>query len=227
MPQGAEMFMKRNPWLKVVEWWQAARRTVSSLFVYDVTARIRHVRRIYADVDREMRGFRKAAGLGCPGRCGHCCANSNVETTVLEMLPLAQELLRRGEAERWCQEADTKDFPGQCVFYAPDENSPDQGRCRVYAWRPLICRMFGFTGNRDKYGRLRLVACRVMKQLSPHLLEEALGSVDAGKSRPPVMADFVMRASMVDPELSKDSLGINEAFQKAVERLWLARKFGR
>lgn len=192
---------------------------------FDVTTKIRSVRRIYADVDRATRSFRKKAGLACPGRCGHCCANSNVETTVLEMLPLAEDLARRGEAEAWWQETENRDFPGQCVFYIPDEGDRDQGRCGVYALRPLICRMFGYTGNKDKYGRIRLVACSVMKRLFPQILEDALQRVDAGKDRPPVMADFIMRATMLDQELTKESLSINTAFKKAVERMWLSKQF--
>ncbi|MBF0122945.1 MAG: YkgJ family cysteine cluster protein [Candidatus Omnitrophica bacterium] len=192
---------------------------------YDVKIKIRSVRRIYVEVDRATQSFRKKVGLGCPDRCGHCCANSNVETTVLEMLPLAEELLRRGEAEAWWQETENRDFPGQCVFYIPDEGEQNQGRCGVYALRPLICRMFGYTGNKDKYGRIRLVACNVMKKLLPHVLEEALHRVDIGKDQPPVMADVIMRTSMLDPELTKESIAINTAFRKAVERMWLSRRY--
>ena len=210
---------------RISKYWHAAIARVFHCSPHDVRVKIRGVRRIYADVDQATRSFRKKVGLACPGRCGHCCANSNVETTVLEMLPLAQDLSRRGEAEAWWQETENRDFPGQCVFYIPDEGDRDQGRCGVYSLRPLICRMFGYTGNKDKYGRLRLVACNVMKRLFPQVLEEALERVDSGKDKPPVMADFIMRVAMIDPELTKESIAINDAFKKAVERMWLSKKF--
>lgn len=35
--------------------------------------------------------------------------------------------------------------------------------CTVYASRPLVCRVFGFSADRDKWGRLRYAPCRFME----------------------------------------------------------------
>jgi len=34
--------------------------------------------------------------------------------------------------------------------------------CTVYETRPLVCRVFGFAGDRDKWGHLRFAPCRHM-----------------------------------------------------------------
>ncbi|MBF0569569.1 MAG: YkgJ family cysteine cluster protein [Candidatus Omnitrophica bacterium] len=190
-----------------------------------VMARVRGVEKIYGEISRETGSFQKKAGLSCPGRCGHCCANSNVEATILEMLPLADALLHRGEVDRWWHKAEAQSFSGRCIFYAPDQGNENDGRCEVYALRPLICRLFGYSGNRDKYGKLRLVACGVMKKGAPIATEKALQEVFSGRLAPVAMADAVMRVAALDPELARESLPINLAFKKSIERMGLYRKF--
>jgi Fe-S-cluster containining protein len=121
----------------------------------------------------------------------------------------------------WYVRAEAQDFLGQCIFYVPSPSDKMHGCCQAYKLRPLICRLFAFAGNRDKHGHVRLVTCKVIKKALPVQAEKALSDVVSGQVSPPIMADLIMRASTLDPEMSRESLPINTAFKKAVDRLWL------
>ena len=54
---------------------------------------------LYTQIDKAVAEFQLKCGLRCPSGCGACCPTANVETTILEMMPLALEILRRGEAD--------------------------------------------------------------------------------------------------------------------------------
>jgi Fe-S-cluster containining protein len=183
--------------------------------------KVRKLRALFREVDARIRTFQQKTGLLCSERCGSCCESPHIETTELEMLPLAEALIRNSQAEGWYAQAERQDFQGQCVFFTASPADKMSGCCQVYALRPLICRLFAFGGNRDKNGRVRLVTCKVIKSARPAVAERALADVAEGKVVPPVMADLIMRASTLDPELSRESLPINTAFKNAVERLWL------
>jgi uncharacterized protein len=183
--------------------------------------KIGKLKALFTEVNSRTRAFQKKTGLTCPERCGACCESPHIETNELEMLPLADELIRSGKASEWYALAEARNFIGQCVFFVPSSSDKASGCCQVYAWRPLICRLFAFAGNRDKHGRVRLVTCKVIKAADPDRAEKTLSDVASGQVNPPVMADLIMRASTLDPEMSRESLPINTAFKKAVERLWL------
>jgi uncharacterized protein len=183
--------------------------------------KVAKLKTLFAEVSARARSFQDRTGLACPDRCGACCESPHIETTELEMLPLADELVRAGRSNEWYALAEQQGFRGQCIFYDQTPSEELRGCCRAYKLRPLICRLFAFAGNRDKHGHVRLVTCKVIKKARPVLAEKALADVLSGKVVPMVMADLMMRASTLDPEMSRESLPINTAFKKAVERLWL------
>jgi Fe-S-cluster containining protein len=189
--------------------------------------KVKALKSLFDELDREVRGFRRQVGLVCPERCGHCCENGRVETTELEMLPMAVDLVQNGEAERFYDAADKLDFEGRCVFYEPDPGRPGLGRCGRYELRPLICRLFAFSGNADKYGRTRLIVCGIIKDADPLRAQRAIELVEREQFKPPVMAAYVMKASLADPELAREQLPINLALKRAIDRVWLHRKFGK
>lgn len=116
------------------------------------------LRAYYGRLDGRTAGFR-SAGLCCARGCGLCCETGDPEITAFEALPLAMHilsdsgLLARYEAYRRSGAAKP------CFFY---DAAADYG-CTVYAIRPMICRMFGYAGGRDKHGRPRFVPCARME----------------------------------------------------------------
>ncbi|MEI6437793.1 MAG: YkgJ family cysteine cluster protein [Candidatus Omnitrophota bacterium] len=187
-----------------------------------LTEKTRRLKGIYRSLDKETAAFKIASGLCCVNPCGQCCINSTVEATELEMLPMAAELIRSGAAEQAYQQAEDRHFEGRCVVYSSGDL---YGKCLSYEQRPLVCRLFGFAGNRDKHGRPRLVTCGLIKHSQPQQVELVLGKVAQGGLNAPMMNDWVMRLSAVDPQMARESFPINTALKKALERIWLNRKY--
>ena len=135
----------------------------------------------YEDIDRQTAAFAGHTGLRCKPLCKDCCENPGIETTLAEVLPLAVWLWSQSKAQDALKSIEGKDWGGLCIFYNPLLAKEGEGCCSVYPWRPGICRLFGFSGNKDKYGHLRLSACRVMKEFSPKTVAETNEGVAAGK----------------------------------------------
>ncbi|MBS3906954.1 MAG: hypothetical protein KGZ49_07945 [Syntrophaceae bacterium] len=67
---------------------------------HSFTSELSHmVLELYSEMDRQTAEFRNATGLRCLPSCGQCCESAPPEATVIELLPAAEELFSRGEAQ--------------------------------------------------------------------------------------------------------------------------------
>jgi Fe-S-cluster containining protein len=170
------------------------------------------INQIFKQIDQEIEVFQQASGLQCPSGCGKCCENPQVETTSLEVLPLAVELVQRNEAEYWLAQAAASNYAGVCIFYQPDPAIAGNGRCGVYTWRPAICRLFGFAANKNKFNQSELAACKIHKQTMPEVL--ATLPVELA----PNFSDFSMQLRNLQPDQS-DLVPINQAVAIAINKM--------
>jgi len=177
-----------------------------------VLENIRQVTKIFKQIDQEIETLQQASGLQCPSGCGKCCENPQVETTPLEVLPLALELVKSKEAEYWLEKAVAVNYAGVCIFYQPDPLVEGNGRCGVYESRPALCRLFGFGAVRNKHNQSELAACKIHKQTMP----EALANFPIELA--PNFSDFSMQLRNLQPEQS-DLLPINEAVAIAINKV--------
>ena len=176
--------------------------------------------RLYGRLDRDIERFKKSTGIKCAAGCGRCCENPEVETTVLECLPIAVELWRQNQAEDWLKKAEARQLSGPCVFYQPHPHMPGHGRCSVYPWRPLICRLFGFSANTDKNNQTTFVTCATIKKLYADQYIETQTRIGKGLSIP-AMFSYSLEVMNINPELGKKQLPINEAIKIAIEKVGL------
>jgi Fe-S-cluster containining protein len=175
---------------------------------------------LYGEIDGHIDAFRAATRLCCPPGCGDCCTSDNVEATVIEMLPVAQEILRRGEIEKWLERVAIFDGNKVCVFYEPDAPAPGNGRCHFYSRRPRVCRLFGFAAVKNKYGKQIIVPCVRQKGTVPLAVERALKAGRAGQPVPG-FTDFSFQFIGLEPALGTRLLPINRAIELALERCGL------
>ena len=106
----------------------------------------------YRYLDRLIERFRNSTGLKCLRGCSYCCRNWPVEATVLEVLPLAEEIYARGEEASVLGLIEEKQASGDetCVILLPESDEKVAGYCAYYKWRPLMCRLFGFAARKKK-----------------------------------------------------------------------------
>lgn len=187
--------------------------------------RIFKLMRVYEKLDGAITRFRWKTGIHCAKGCGQCCENPYVEATVLEMLPLAAALIRRNEAQRWLQGDQPEYEKGRCPFYQPDGQVAWKGRCSVYPLRPLICRMFGYSGKKDKEDKKQYYTCErietqfrdICQRINHQKTDTAL----------PMMEDYSMQRLELAREIDRNLYPLPLALKKALERIGFQRQLCR
>ena len=177
--------------------------------------------RLFQKADAETELFATNSGLKCKTGCGHCCENPNIETTVLEMIPVALDLLRRNESREVLNRLTDSQPSGVCTFYRRDPFKKDHGRCSIYPFRPLICRLFGFSATMDKHQQNIFMTCQVIKDLYPEEYEKVSAAVKADRLPIARLRDFSMKVFSIDPVLGNKRLPINDALRIALEKIGL------
>ncbi|MGC8927542.1 MAG: YkgJ family cysteine cluster protein [Myxococcota bacterium] len=164
---------------------------------------------IFNEVEREIRHFKNSTAIECVEFCGgECCNKEDIFATILEFIPLAFHLHNINKAEEKYYLLKSKGDK-ICILY-DKENS---GRCEYYEYRGLVCRLFGFASIRLKDNSPSMVTCRFIKSRYIRQIESQLNPI--------VMADYQRRLMAIDIELGCRFYPINEAIQKAIEKIGL------
>lgn len=178
--------------------------------------------RVFREIDAAVEGFASRSGLRCPPGCGTCCLSPEVEATVPECLPLARELFDRGDGFDWIGRLESLKG-SRCALYAPEPGEARRGRCTVYAYRPSLCRLFGFAGRSEKTGRHVLSVCKTHRQECAGQVAEAEALVERNPDALPLFSDFSGRVESMSPA-GGGRLPINEAILRALEQVGLERE---
>ena len=176
---------------------------------------------LYTQIDKAVAEFQLQCGLRCPAGCGACCPTANVETTILEMMPLAQEILCRGEAEAWLQKLKSPIEAGKCLLYITDPEQTATGCCSFYRWRPSLCRLFGFAAVRNRNGGRSLSVCRYIRQNDP----KGAAAATVLAEQAPAFFQYSVLVYNLHPVLGNILLPINTALHQAIERIGLHSSF--
>ncbi len=136
---------------------------------------------------------------------------------MLEMLPLASDLVERGEAAAVRQRIAESGKP--CVMYEGHPTDPLKGRCTVYELRPTMCRLYGFAArtSTERPGGKQYVPCVRHEELQPEAVAEAQRKLEAEGLDIPMIATEHARVMMVNRNLGRETLPINEALRRALD----------
>ncbi len=184
-----------------------------------VAEKVNDVLNLYAEVDGKIEEFKKVSSLKCVSGCGRCCENPKISITVLEVFPLACKLWQDKTAPAILAQIANGAIEGVCVFYQPDAIVAGSGRCGVYALRPLLCRLFGFSAKMDKYGNPSLVTCSVMKNHCVQEYEQVNKKLCERTLVVPRMQEYGMQLLYIDSYWAREQLPINQAIRIALEKV--------
>jgi len=190
----------------------------------DIRQKIHKVLLLYKQLDNGLQKFARHSRMSCLPGCGKCCENPDVEASVLEMLPLALDLWQKNTAQQWWDRIENAQGKEQCVFYEPHSSGAGKGRCGIYPFRPLICRLYGYSAKRGRDNRLALFSCLLIREDQPTQFQQAQKKINAGL-KVPCISDATMKASALDPELGTKQYPINKAVQLAIEKVGLWQSF--
>lgn len=172
------------------------------------------VEEVFSTLQLEIEAFKQASGLGCLTGCGACCLKPDIQATVLEFLPFAYHLTLQNKAEEVFERLETGG--SLCTVFQPLATFEGAGKCGEYAYRGLICRLFGFTASLNKEGRPVLSTCQRIKLGKKENYDKAVQLIEENYPVP-VMRHYYMQLSAIDWELGSRTMPINVAIRKALE----------
>ncbi len=183
-----------------------------------IQRRVRSVELLYGQLEKEIAKFQSHTKLHCVAGCGKCCTNPEVEASPLEFLPWAYHIFLEGMALQVLDEI--KKHPTSiCHLYSPlSLIDSAKGSCSQYAYRGLICRLFGFAAGRDKLGRLRLATCKIIKENQRDNYELTALAINNGLSIP-IFSNYYQKLAHIDFRLGNNIVPINKALQLALEEV--------
>lgn len=183
-----------------------------------IVRKVRAVERLYDHLDKEIKEFRQISGIHCIAGCGKCCTKEDIEASPLEFLPLAFHWFIHRQADLMLEKLHHETSP-VCAIYAPlSITDSHKGSCGDYLHRGLICRLFGYGASRDKFGELKLVTCKLIKEQQAENYEQAVLMLKNGEYVP-IFTDYYKKLIQIDFRLGNQILPINEAMIEALETI--------
>lgn len=173
------------------------------------------VKVVFQELEAESRQFHAEAGMGCISGCGFCCANPEVPASPLEFLPLAFDLYQKGIAEEVANQLSLADQLGNCIVYRSQKEDVTKGFCGNYSNRGLICRLFGASARKTKYGQKDLITCKILKEQKSEAFLAATTRINSDMEIPMATA-YYTRLKDVDESLT-NQYPVNQAILMALE----------
>ncbi|MCS4435605.1 YkgJ family cysteine cluster protein [Aquiflexum gelatinilyticum] len=174
------------------------------------------VRRVFEELDAEIKLFIDASQIGCIAGCGYCCSNPKVSASILEFLPLAFDLYEKGKAEKALEILDAKSEADYCIIYKATSLDAAMGFCSDYQNRGMICRLFGSSARTNRTGKKEIITCKKIKESKKEQYESASLSVNEGMPVP-LSSSAYSQLYNIDFQLTSEQMPINKAIQKALE----------
>lgn len=180
--------------------------------------KVQLVENLFYQLEQDTAQFQKASGIGCVAGCGKCCTHPTIEASALEFLPWAFHLFLNGEAEKMLDTLNER-ASLTCLLYTPlSVINSNSGSCSNYKYRGLICRLFGSAANTDKYGKLRLATCKIIKEGQSENYNNTVEAINNGLSVP-IFTNYYMQLNQIDFHLGNQMLPVNKALKMAIEEI--------
>ena len=178
--------------------------------------KVRAVEKVFQALEKDVTSFQLQSGLKCLSACGKCCSKADIEASILEFLPFAYHLYKNDQAFDFLDQLKNSNS-AYCLLFRPFLGVDHKGFCSDYKYRGLICRLFGFSGRRDKYGTKNLVTCKVIKTEQEDIFTRVSEDISTEKMEVPMMSDYSMKLYAIDFQLAAKYYPINEAIKLAIE----------
>ncbi|HLN71686.1 MAG: YkgJ family cysteine cluster protein [Methylococcaceae bacterium] len=178
--------------------------------------KIKKIEKVFKQLDKETEKFVSQSGLKCVTNCNICCLKKGLEANVLEFLPLAWYLVRNNLHEAALVLLETN--PEYCINLAQSQTPGTTAGCSNYTHRGMICRLFGFSGIKDKNSKISVYTCSYMKKEFPEQYTNAMQNINQGM-KIPMVTDFYYQIYFIDPNMANDYNPINVSIYKAIQKV--------
>ena len=156
--------------------------------------------------------------MECIPFCTECCKKPDIETTVLEFLPLAYHLYKIDKFDEILDTINNSPDNLICVLLNPLLFNEGTGGCSEYPYRGLICRTFGFSIRENKNNIPELITCKFIKNKNPDYYNSTLTYIDKYK-RIPLLRKYALKFLNIDIKMANRYYPINTAIKLAIEKV--------
>ncbi|HKL87080.1 MAG TPA: YkgJ family cysteine cluster protein [Treponemataceae bacterium] len=187
---------------------------------------------IYIQTEEAQKAWKAVTPFQCEPGCGTCCVDFEPDILESEALYLAAWMLENQKERAIAILEGTFMSPRLdpergCIFFDP--STPYH--CTVYEGRCIICRLFGYTGDKGKDGKLRFKPCKFLpfenikavhalrKQYTAEELLEYFGAI------PPIMSDLTAQILCLTPDTIQERKPLREALPLALGRIVMIMRF--
>ncbi|KEO72106.1 Fe-S oxidoreductase [Anditalea andensis] len=182
------------------------------------------VRKVFDELDSDVSLYLGKSGLTCYAGCGKCCMNPQVAATVLEFIPLAFDIYQKGNAEKAMDMLEQTSEQEYCMQFLKTAQDKESGVCNTYIYRGLICRLFGVSARRNKYGNKEMITCKKLKEGKQAIYQATTAGINMDMEVP-MANDFYAKLSAIDINLSAETFPINQAIKKALEKVMMYKYY--
>ncbi|MGQ7869686.1 hypothetical protein [Sunxiuqinia sp. sy24] len=172
--------------------------------------KIKQVQKVLEEAALHAEQFQRTSQTSCPSGCFNCCLKKDIYASPLEFFPLAFHLYQTNTADSFYDQIENQPENTICSLFSPI--STDGWGCTEYAYRGLICRLFGYSTTSDKMAQKRMVSCKTLKKTPNYQTMQADTLLKA-----PSFQDYYMKLASIDWQLANESLPINQAIKRAIE----------
>lgn len=177
-----------------------------------------NLQKLYAEMSDSFSSYQSFTGWSCLTNCGRCCLNPEIEASLYEMIPMALAIYDEGKLDEWVEKLQTTNQE-HCLAYLPGTNE-GEGKCGRYNERPSVCRMFGVAGYKNKRNDITLSICKFIKENY-----NTNSTPDYETQKPPMMAEWSLKISSLEPKLIQDRMPINKALMQALQKVSLYAEY--
>lgn len=183
-----------------------------------IEEKVKQVEALFDRLEIEITAFKSETHLYCNAGCGKCCSTPNIDASPLEFLPWAFHLFLNGKAEQTLIELKNNEVKNCHLYRSISILEYQKGSCSNYRYRGLVCRLFGYAANTDKFGKLRMATCKIIKEQQTENFTKAEELINK-KTYVPIFSDYYMRLAQIDLRMGVILIPINEALQMAIEEV--------
>jgi Fe-S-cluster containining protein len=179
----------------------------------------------FTQISSEFSTFQNNAKLSCIEGCGKCCFKPDIYCSPYELLPLALELLEKGEAQKMYERCLDKQEE-RCLFLTVTNEEKFKAQCEAYTFRPLVCRTFGVSARHGKNQRVDMSVCKPLQEQKTQAYEELLEKAFSITNLPLPFIDLCKsRLTSLDPALQDEEFPINQALKIMLEKVLFYANF--
>jgi Fe-S-cluster containining protein len=183
-----------------------------------IVRKVRAVEKLFKTLEKDIQSLQSQTQISCIENCIKCCTTPKIVATSLEFYPLGYHLFMTGKAELYLSKIEQNNNDTIC----PMLNNlvlPDQRLgCAGYDQRGMICRLFAYNYNENKYGQRKIAACKPLMLAQPEQINKA-NEILLLKPLGPKASDYYSQLRFIDYWHGSQLYPIAQAIQIAIETI--------